>query len=89
MCIRDRCVDVGGQPLGDGAGTVGGTVEGGIVQYVEDTVPVSYTHLHPAAYGLFCRLLPPGLDVCICKGYRAGRLPRDREAGVPPRLFPG
>ena len=31
MCIRDR-------PLGDGAGTVGGTVEGGIVQYVEDTV---------------------------------------------------
>ena len=37
----------------------------------------------------FCRLLPPGLDVCICKGYRASRLPRDREAGVPPRLFPG
>lgn len=43
----------------------------------------------PAAYGLFCRLLPPGLDVCICKGHRAGCLPRDREAGVPPRLFPG
>lgn len=37
----------------------------------------------------FCRLLPPGLDVCICKGHRAGCLPRDREAGVPPRLFPG
>ena len=50
---------------------------------------LSYGKVHPAAYGLFCRLLPPGLDVCICKGYRAGRLPRDREAGVPPRLFPG
>ena len=55
--------------LGDGAGTVGGTVEGGIVQYVEDTVLteadiafyIAYTVFDARIYG--CPVSYTHLDV--------------------------
>ena len=39
--------------MGDGAGTVGGTVEGGIVQYVEDTVLTDADIAFYIAYTVF------------------------------------
>ena len=69
-------IDVGGQPLGDGAGTVGGTVEGGIVQYVEDTVLtdadiafyIAYTVFDARIYGCQLCFGSDGGGTTVCAG---------------------
>lgn len=68
--------------MGDGAGTVGGTVEGGIVQYVEDTVLtdadiafyIAYTVFDARIYGCHCVFGSDGggTTVCAGQGYLGG-----------------